>query len=107
MLLFLLAAVLYLPAVLLALPLLKAGLGRQAAGMYAGAVPLAGFVVLGSIWLYGCQDALFYRCPRCGRRLRRCVPQGQPEPNVHYLCTDCRIVWDLGWGFGRGGGVGG
>jgi hypothetical protein len=107
MLLFLVAAALYLPVVLLALSLLKALLWRQVAGPYAGAVLLAGFAALWPIWLYGCRDAFLYRCPRCGRRLRRSVRQDQLEPSISYLCEDCRIVWDLGWGFACGGGAGG
>jgi hypothetical protein len=107
MLRFLWAAALYLPGVLLALTLLKAVLGRQTAGSYAGAVFLAGFLALGPVWLHGCRDALFYRCPRCGRRLRRCAPQDRDETNINYLCAECRTVWNLGWGFARGGGVGG
>src|SRR5690348_2367460 len=81
MLLFLWAAALYLPAVLLGLSLFKAVLGRQAIGPYAGAASLAGFLALWPIWLHGCRDVLFYRCPQCGRRLRRCAPQDQRESN--------------------------
>jgi hypothetical protein len=107
MLLFLWAAALYLPGVLLALWLLKAVLGRQAIGPYAGAVFFASFLALGPIWLHGCRDAVFYRCPRCGRRLQRCASRDQVEPHINFLCGDCRTVWDLGWGFAREGGAGG
>ncbi len=101
MILFVSAAVLYLPAVLVGLALLAAVLGREAAGSYAGAVSLAGFVALMTAWFCGARDSFFYRCPQCGRRLTRGVPQDQPDPNVCYLCTDCRVVWDLGWRLGE------
>lgn len=101
MILFISAVVLYLPAVLLVLALLAALLGREAARSYAGAVFLVGFAALPLTWLYGVSDLIFYRCPRCGRRLPRAVPQHQPEPNACYLCTDCRIAWDLGWHLGE------
>src|SRR4051794_39295028 len=97
MLLFLLAFVLYVPAVLLGFSLLKAALGRGTAGPYAGAVLLAGFVGLMGTMFYGGWHSLAYRCPRCGRRLPRVVPRGEPEPNLHYHCADCRVIWDLGW----------
>jgi hypothetical protein len=101
MILFVSAVVLYLPAVLVILALLAAVLGCEAAGSYAGAVWLAGFAALIAVWFSGARDGFSYRCPRCGRRLTRAVPQGQPDPNACYLCTDCRVVWDLGWRFGE------
>jgi len=101
MFLFASAVVLYLPAVLVILALLAAVLGCAAAGPYAGAVWLAGFAAEMTAWFYGVRDGFSYRCPRCGRRLTRAVPQGQPDPNACYLCTDCRVVWDLGWAFGE------
>jgi hypothetical protein len=82
-------------------------IGREAAGQYAGAVALAGFVALMATMFYGTWDSFSYRCPRCGRRLSRVVPQGLSEPNIHYHCADCRVVWDLGWAWSSEGGVGG
>ena len=101
MVLFVSAAVLYLPAVLVILALLAAVLGREAAGSYAGAVWLAGFAALMTVWFGGARDSFSYRCPQCGRRLTRGVPQSQPDPNACYLCTDCRVVWDLRWRLGE------
>jgi len=97
------AAVLYLPAVFLVLTLLTSWLGREASGSYTGDVLLASFVGLALSWLYGVSHLISYRCPRCGRRLSRAIPQGQPEPSVYYLCTECRIVWNLGWSLGEKG----
>jgi hypothetical protein len=107
MLLGLLAFTLYLPAVILILTLMAAVLGREAAGRYAGATFLAGFVALMATMLCSARDSLSYPCPRCGRRLPRVVPQGQSEPNIHYHCADCRVIWDLGWAWSGEGGVGG
>jgi hypothetical protein len=107
MLLGLLAFALYLPAVILILTLMTAVLGRGAAGRYAGAIFLAGFVSLMATMFCGTRDSLSYRCPRCGRRLPRVVPQGRSEPNIHYHCADCRVIWDLGWAWSSEGGVGG
>jgi hypothetical protein len=102
MILFVSAAVLYLPAVLLVLALLAVWLGRDAARSYTGAVYGAGFIALPlTWWLYGASHLISYRCPRCGRRLPRAVPQGHPDPNICYLCTDCRIAWYLGWRLGE------
>ena len=103
----LLAFVLYLPTVFVTLTLMAAALGREAAGRYSGAVHFAGLFALMAIMLCGAWDSLSYRCPRCGRRPARVVPQGRAEPNIHYHCPDCRVVWDLGWAWGSGGGVGG
>jgi hypothetical protein len=107
MLLSLLAFALYLPAVILILTLMAAVLGREAARQYAGAVSLAGFVALLATMFSGIWASFSYRCPRCGRRLSRVVPQGRSEPNIHYHCADCRVVWDLGWAQSSDGGVGG
>jgi hypothetical protein len=107
MLLSLLAFALYLPAVILIVILMAVALGREAAGKYAGAVFLAGFVALTATMFYGTWGSFSYRCPRCRRRLSRVEPQGQSEPNIHYHCADCRVVWDLGWAPSRDGGVGG
>ncbi len=107
MLVSLLAFALYLPAVILILKIIAAVLGREAAGHYTGAVFLTGFVALLATTFYGTRDSFSYRCPRCGRRLSRVVPQGRSEPNIHYHCADCRVVWDLGWAWGSAGGVGG
>lgn len=103
----LLAFVLYLPAVALALALMAAVLGREAAGRSAGAVFLVGFLALMATLFGGTRDSISYRCPRCGRRLPGVLPRGQSEPNIHYHCADCRVVWDLGWAWSSGGGVGG
>ena len=94
------AFVLYLPGVLLVLALLAVFLGRESARSYTGGVFVMGFVLLLS-WLYGVSHSVFYRCPRCDRRLPRAVPQHQPEPNTCYICENCRIAWDLGWAFGN------
>jgi len=107
MLLSLLAFGLYLPAVILILTLMAAVLGREAAGQYAGAVFLTGFVALVATTFCATRDSFSYRCPRCGRRLSKVVPQGRSEPNIHYHCADCRVVWDLGWAQSSEGGVGG
>jgi hypothetical protein len=107
MLLGLLAFALYLPAVILILTLMAAVLGREAAGRYAGAIFLAGLVALMAAMYCGTRDSLSYRCPRCGRRLPRVVPRGRSEPNIHYHCADCRVMWDLGWAWSSEGGVGG
>ncbi len=107
MLLSLLAFALYLPAVILILTLMATVVGREAARQYTGAVVITGFVALIATMLCGTWDSFFYRCPRCGRRLSRVVPQDQSEPNIHYHCADCRVVWDLGWAWSSGGGVGG
>jgi hypothetical protein len=101
MILFGLAAVLYLPAMLLVLALLAVWIGREASRSYTGEIFLAGFVALVPTWLYGAYHLISYRCPRCGRRLRRVYPQGQSDSNICYLCTDCLIVWDLGWNLGE------
>jgi len=101
MILFVSAGVLYVPAVLLVLALLAVLLGRDAARSYIGAVFLVGFVALPLTWLYGVSHSISYRCPRCGRRLPRAVPQHHPEPNACYICTDCQIAWDLGWSLGE------
>ena len=103
----LLAFVLYLPAVILILTLMAAVLGREAAGQYAGAVFITGFVALMATTFCGTRDSFLYRCPRCGRRSSRVVPLGRSEPNIHYHCADCRVVWDLGWAWSSEGGVGG
>src|SRR4051794_10425760 len=84
MILFVSEADLYLPAVLLVLALLAVLLGREAARSYTGAVLLVGFVTLPLTWFYGVCQLISYRCPRCGRRLPRAVPQDQPEPNASY-----------------------
>jgi hypothetical protein len=107
MVLSLLAFALYLPAVILILTLMAAMLGRAAAGQYAGAVSMTAFVALMATMFCGTRDSFFYRCARCGRRLSRVVPQGRSEPNIHYHCADCRVVWDLGWAWSSEGGVGG
>lgn len=107
MLLGLLAFALYLPAVILILTLMAAVLGREAAGRYAGASFLAGFVALMATMFCGTRDSLSYRGPRCGRRLPRVVPQGRSEPNIHYHCAACRVIWDLGWAWSSEGGVDG
>jgi hypothetical protein len=101
MILFVSTAVLYLPVVLLVLALLVFFLGREDTRSCTGAVFLIGFVALPITWLYGVSDFISYRCPRCDRRLPSGVPQHQPEPNVCYICEDCRIAWDLGWGFAQ------
>jgi DNA-directed RNA polymerase subunit RPC12/RpoP len=103
----LLAFVLYLPAVILILSLMAAVLGREAAGRHAGAVFLAGFVTLMATTFWGTWGSLSYRCPRCSRRLSRVAPQGLSEPNMHYHCPDCRVIWDLGWARSSEGGIGG
>jgi hypothetical protein len=103
----LLAFALYLPAVILILTLMAAVLGREVAGRFAGAVFLTGFIALMATTFCGTWGSFSYRCPRCGRRLSRVVPQGRSEPNIHYHCADCRVVWDLGWARSSDGGVGG
>ena len=107
MLLSLLAFAAYLPAVILIMTIMAAVFGREVAGRYTGAVFLAGLVALVATTFSGTWDSFFYRCPRCGRRLSRVVPRGRFEPNIHYHCTDCRVVWDLGWACSSDGGVGG
>ena len=107
MLLSLLAFALYLPAVILILTLIAAVLGREAARQYVGVVFVIGLVALLATVFCGIWDSISYRCPRCGRRLSRVVPQDQSEPNIHYHCADCRVVWDLGWAWSSEGGVGG
>jgi hypothetical protein len=107
MLLSLVAFALFLPAVILILTLLSAVIGREAAGQYAGAVAFAGFVALMATTFCSTCGPFSYRCPRCGRRLSRVIPQGPSEPNIHYHCADCRVAWDLGWAPSSEGGVGG
>ena len=36
----------------------------------------------------------FYRCPSCGKRLRR--PRGKLRP-IQYPCDSCGVLWDTGW----------
>jgi hypothetical protein len=107
MLLSLLVFALYLPAVFLILFLIATVLGREAARQYAGGVFLIGFVALMATMFCAIWNSFSYRCPRCGRRLSKVVPEGRSEPNIHYHCADCRVVWDLGWAQSREGGVGG
>ncbi len=100
-LMFALAAALFMPTVLLVLSCLAAVLGREAVEPYTGAASDAGFLaVLATFW-YGAWHSLIYHCPRCGRRLPRVVPRDDSRPNIHYHCANCRIVWDLGWGWGE------
>jgi hypothetical protein len=107
MLLSLLAFALNLPAVMLILTIMAGVLGREGAGRYAGAVFIAGLVALMATTFCCTRDSFLYCCPQCSRLLSTVVPLGRPEPNIHYHCADCRVVWDLGWAWGCGGGVGG
>lgn len=101
-----LAILLYVPVVLVAVAGVSALLGREVAGRSEASVSLAALGVLAAILFWGVRDQFVYRCPRCSRRLAKVVPQDQPEPNIHYHCPDCRVVWDLGWAPAAGGGVG-
>lgn len=103
----LLAFALYLPTVMLVQAVAARLLGREAAARYDGAAFLVGLAPLAAAMLWGTRHSLSYRCPRCGRKLSKVVPRGEAEPNLHYLCEDCRVAWDLGWGPASGGGVGG
>jgi hypothetical protein len=100
MLAFLWAVILFLPAVALIAAVSARLLGREAAGQHFGPLLLAGFAALMALPLYGTRDQFVYRCPRCGRRPERVVPQGVTEPNICFHCAECRVVWDLGWGQG-------
>ena len=101
MLAFLWAVILFVPAVALIAAVSATFLGPEAAGQQFGPFLFAGFAALMAIPLYGIRDRFLYRCPRCGRRPARVIPQGMAEPNICFHCADCRIVWDLGWGRGR------
>lgn len=104
--LFGLTIVLYFPVAVLAFHFARTVLGREA-GPDAGTVILTGLVAVTAAFLHSTWHSFSYRCPQCGRRLSKVVPQGEYEPHIHYHCPDCRIVWDLGWGWVSGGGVGG
>ncbi len=87
-------------------PVLAAILGGEAGGWFAHAMILTGFVTALSSPLWGSWDMVYYRCPRCRRRLSRVSPERVAEANYHYFCGDCRVIWDLGWAW-RSGGEGG
>jgi len=101
MLLFALATALLMPVVLLVVSSLAAVPGREAVRPYTGAASLAGLLAVLATYFYGAWHSLSYRCPRCGRRLPRVVPRGEFRPNIHYHCADCRVIWELGWGWGE------
>ena len=101
MLLFALAAILFMPTVLLVLTSLAVVFGREAVRRYTGAASFAGFLVVLATFFHGIRRSLTYRCPRCGRRLPKVVLRDESRPNIHYHCANCRVVWDLGWGRGE------
>ncbi len=101
MFLFALAAVLFMPAVLLVLYSLATVLGRKTVEPYTGAASAGGFLVVLATFFYGTWRSLFYRCPRCGRRLPQVALRDESRPSIHYHCANCRVVWDLGWGWGK------
>ena len=45
-----------------------------------------------------------YRCPKCGTRLKSPLPTAADEGKpIRHRCDKCRITWDTGWTYARGG----
>ena len=94
-------------ASLLVGPVVTAVFGDEAGEWIAHALILIGFLTALSSPLWGSWDMVYYRCPRCRRRLSRVSPEGVAEANYHYFCGDCGVIWDLGWAWHSGGEGGG
>lgn len=67
----------------------------------AAAALFLSFVVCAPIAIFSAFSwALFYRCPRCRRRLRRLKREPLPDDcgySLKYVCHDCHIEWNVFW----------
>lgn len=82
--------------------LLTGGQGGEASGAQALAVIIPLLCLFASVVnifvAYG-KVCWFYRCPSCGKRLRRHRSELGP---IQYPCDSCRVLWDTGWESGPG-----
>lgn len=45
-----------------------------------------------------------YRCPKCGTRIKSPLPTtAEDGAPIRHSCDRCRITWDTGWKYARGG----
>jgi len=45
-----------------------------------------------------------YRCPKCGTRIKSPLPTAAEDgAPIRHRCDKCRIEWDTGWNYARGG----
>jgi hypothetical protein len=99
---FLLFAALLVPLIY---AVLTVGPWNVALDAYVGLLPGIGFVLVVLAPVYAIWRVLYYRCPRCDRRLKH-IPQEDKTAHILEHCPDCQIIWNLGFGWMSDGGGG-